>query len=286
MMKRGQTAINKSLNLGVLALAGLLGSGLLFLGISTIVQDLRLDKEGVVTFAKIANNQEFIDDNGQKRHQIQYQFIVDDNLYTYADSTGRQNLWHSISKEEWNSLRETNQIKIVYIPDNPWINRPLGKNSAIDSYAAVCAGTGLISLLCFIATNRLISRKKIINLIKEMLRRIQREGGNSNFVTFVADAEKNYFIQFASEAGATRLYGEAVSNEFLEPQYALNTNQMAHLLSLGWAPPAGGYVNYNYEWHTTTNEDRRRIAKKVVQTFIEVYGVTPDETMDVNLVLQ
>ena len=158
-MRKGRAATNKFLNLGALTVTGLIGVGLLFLGVSTIVQEIRLDKEGIVAVATITNDQEFIDDDGQKKHQIQYQFIVDGALYTYADSTGRRNLWHTISEEDWSSLRETNQIKVVYLPSNPWINRPLGKSLMIDSYAAVCAGTGGVIILGLLAMRYLTSRK-------------------------------------------------------------------------------------------------------------------------------
>jgi hypothetical protein len=57
-------------------------------------------------------------------------------------------------------------------------------------------------------------------IIASSLQEIQEKGGENNFVVFISDEEKNYYIQFATSCGDTTLYGEAVNNEFLAPEYA------------------------------------------------------------------
>jgi hypothetical protein len=128
--------------------------------------------------------------------------------------------------------------------------------------------------------------KSVLKTIVTSLRRIQEEGGQGNFVVFIADAHKDYYIQFAAEAGETELYGEAVGNENLNPQHALDESQIMHLQSLGWDISPGDAGNHSQVWQVTTDKERQRIAETVVQTFIGVYGIHPDETMEVNLVLQ
>lgn len=122
--------------------------------------------------------------------------------------------------------------------------------------------------------------------IMTYLQQIQEEGGSNNFVVFVANPEANYYIQFAGEVGQSKLYAEAVSNNFLEPKFKLNDAQISHLETLGWkAPPPDG-MNFFREWQADTEVDRQQIAQEVMRTLTEVYGVAPHQVLGVNLVLE
>jgi hypothetical protein len=123
--------------------------------------------------------------------------------------------------------------------------------------------------------------KTIINSLK----RIQKEGGAGNFVIFTADANKNYYIQFAGEAGSSKLYAEAVSNNYLPPQFRLGEKQIIQLQSIGWNTPPPDGVNFYREWHAKTDEDRLIIAQEIMHTFVEVYGLNPNQSLNVELVL-
>ena len=122
--------------------------------------------------------------------------------------------------------------------------------------------------------------------IATLLQRIQEEGGTGNFVVFIADAEANYYIQFAGEASEPELYAEAVSNEFLEPKFKLNQDQISALQALGWSAPSSDRVNFYRDWHATNHEHRVHIAREVMRTFSEIYGIAPDQPLSVNLGLQ
>jgi hypothetical protein len=130
-----------------------------------------------------------------------------------------------------------------------------------------------------------MSQEGPIKSIVTALRRIQEEGGSGNFVIFTAGAKENYYIQFAGGVGEPKLYAEAVSNECLEPALWLNEDQIARLQSMGWNPPTGT-PNFHREWQATTDSDRLVIASAVMLTFVEIYGVSPDRELDINLVLQ
>jgi hypothetical protein len=115
------------------------------------------------------------------------------------------------------------------------------------------------------------------------LRQIQAEGGAQNFVIFKADDEKNYYIQFTSGRGDMKLYAEAVSNKYLSPQFALNAEQIQALKKLGWAPPVEGFVNFNRTWDADNDAQRLAIARLVMRTFGEIYGIDPARPLTIEL---
>ena len=113
--------------------------------------------------------------------------------------------------------------------------------------------------------------------IMQALRLIQDDGGNSNFAIFTADSDKNYYIQFVGELGEDSLFGEAVSNEFLERPYQLTATQENQLRALGWQDGEG---NFYQEWFANSDEDRQEIAQIVLHTFIDVYQLAPKQLIE------
>jgi hypothetical protein len=110
------------------------------------------------------------------------------------------------------------------------------------------------------------------------LRQIQDDGGDGNFVLFTADPLKNYYIQFVGELGHDSLFGEAVSNEFLERPYRLTAAQENRLRALGWQDSEG---NFYQEWFASDDEDRQEIAQLIMQTFAEVYNISPAQPVEI-----
>jgi hypothetical protein len=55
------------------------------------------------------------------------------------------------------------------------------------------------------------------------------------FVILEADGARGYHIQFAIQGD--RLFCEAVSNQYLEPQHQLDEGQLRTLENLGWRAP-------------------------------------------------
>jgi len=123
--------------------------------------------------------------------------------------------------------------------------------------------------------------------IVSALRRLTGEGGSDNFVIFVADAAKNYFVQFLSYRGNTTIYGEAVSNKFLISPFLLSAEQEAWLARLGWSPPAGEQPpNFHRYWHVVDDRDRRAVAEMALATLEIVYGWRGDRPLEVELYLE
>ena len=124
--------------------------------------------------------------------------------------------------------------------------------------------------------------------IAEYLRRIQEEGDGSNFVIFTVDSRKGYYIQCAAGYGQTLLWAEAVGSDFVEPEYALSSERLARLESMGWNAPEESLkiANFHREWEAVGDEDRSRVAREIVRAMVEVYGWVPDQPIEVELVLQ
>ena len=117
-----------------------------------------------------------------------------------------------------------------------------------------------------------------------MLRCIQEDGGEGNIVIFIADADKNYYIQIMANKGEERLLAESVSNEFLKDKFKLKTGQIQKLFELGWKRP-GPTPNFYREWRVTDDQSRFTIARVLIDTFAEGYGWTPDQGMETELTL-
>lgn len=121
--------------------------------------------------------------------------------------------------------------------------------------------------------------------IAESLRRITREGGDGNFVIFLVDEAKNYYVQFGASRGDTELRGEAVSNEYLEPEFALSERQIRQLSSLGWQYDPHESPNFYRDWEVKNDDDRLAVAQDVMRMLTQVYGLSPDQefTIEINL---
>jgi hypothetical protein len=107
---------------------------------------------------------------------------------------------------------------------------------------------------------------------------------NQPIVIFMADARKNYYVQFAAERGKTILRAEAVSNEYLASKLRLSQEQIKQPQLVEWSVQ-GVTGDYYRTWNALSEEDRLRIAGEVIRT-LEVYGWEPSQPLDVDLVLE
>ena len=127
-----------------------------------------------------------------------------------------------------------------------------------------------------------------VQLIAHNLKRIQSEGGDSNFVIFIANQDANYYIQVAGQNGDSNLYIEAVNNDYISRQYKLEAAALSKLKELGWADlDPDGSGNYYQNWQVNSDEVRLQIAVNLMNTFMEVYGFDSNyEELEVNLNLE
>jgi hypothetical protein len=90
-------------------------------------------------------------------YEIRYRFNVPGSPQTYSkrDETGRAELWTSLADEEtWREAQRAGRARILYRPDDPWVNRPerAGAMPLGDTLAALILGllialTGLALLI-------------------------------------------------------------------------------------------------------------------------------------------
>lgn len=104
----------------------ILASLLCVLSIQEMRNALRLRADHLTTTAVVTETREDTSSISMS-YDLRYTFQAanDNNWYTSRDGTGRQNLWHSFSKEDWETAKELGWIYIAYHPDNPWLNYPL-----------------------------------------------------------------------------------------------------------------------------------------------------------------
>jgi len=128
-----------------------------------------------------------------------------------------------------------------------------------------------------------------LSLIETALQRLQKEGGKDNYCIFTANIKKNYYIQFTLQRDKVTCRGEAVSNRFLAAEFALSEVQLAQLPGLGWQRPSSdqdGSPNFYQDWQIGRDEARLALARLVLRTLEEVYGLLPDQPLVVNLALE
>ena len=121
--------------------------------------------------------------------------------------------------------------------------------------------------------------------ISNTLGLIQKEGGAGNLAIFIIDGEKNYYIQIKAGKGNPSLYAEAVSNEFLQTEYELNSRQMRRLEKQGWHK-SDQSPNFFREWRAKDDQDRLEIARDVLETFAAVYGWKPGQDIESQVTLE
>jgi len=93
---------------------------------SISIQNRRsLLENGVVTTATVTDVR--VDTDEEAGYDIRYSFRVGDRatLYSLSDETKRRNLWYPPTDEEWEIILQTNEIEVIYLPENPWNNRPV-----------------------------------------------------------------------------------------------------------------------------------------------------------------
>lgn len=144
--------INRLIELAVLILLAVMCVYFLYSGILGVIGELKLRKSGVVTVAAITDIRPASGNVRDAEYDVRCQFTVEgeDTIYTCADDLGRRNLWHSPSQEGREEIEWTNQISVIYVPSDPWINRPLSDRDTM-SGALMAIWIGMVDGVLFAA---------------------------------------------------------------------------------------------------------------------------------------
>jgi len=123
------------------------------------------------------------------------------------------------------------------------------------------------------------------DIIAEAIRSILEEGGDGNFAIVKADEAKNYYAQFAAARGEDGIYAEVVGNDFLSRDSSLTVSQLDELSNRGWKPSESG--NLSREWdQLSSEEDRLKVADHIISIFEDVYEVSIDKKISVDVTLE
>ncbi len=108
---------------GLLALASVITLPLGYLALRGMVNESRLARSTTTTCAEIV--QRHTAARGRRRQfEVRYAFEVGGQRYTHGDETGRDELWADVPEGDWQRSRETGCVDVVYLADDPSVNRP------------------------------------------------------------------------------------------------------------------------------------------------------------------
>lgn len=118
------------------------------------------------------------------------------------------------------------------------------------------------------------------------LRCIYEEGFNGNFVTFSYRGEQNYFVQFAAGREEADLYGDSSSNSYIEPEHALEDDQIELFEQMGWEDSESEGLGFSKSFHAANDAERYAIALEIQTIFEKIYRVDFNRALSINLVLE
>ena len=86
-------------------------------------------------------------------YEVQYHFSLPGQATVYSRSDpfpgGRTDLWSTLPQDLWDKTRISRKVEVVYLPENPWVNRPL--HTASYAVADSLTGMGFGAFIALIA---------------------------------------------------------------------------------------------------------------------------------------
>jgi hypothetical protein len=100
-----------------------------------------------------------------KTPRVKYQFNIDGVDYRYDDSMLRNyynhvspqvereaNEWANTARPEWETAEDTGIVSVLYLPENPWVNRPLAHpEGLLNPLTFALAQSGMYAVICLMA---------------------------------------------------------------------------------------------------------------------------------------
>lgn len=147
------TKMSKGVIAGLLV-GALLGGLLTYLGALAVASELRLRSGGEVVEAEVLDTRVMTTRRIGTTHEVLYAFTLPGapEKYTLRDETGREGLWTAIPEDDWNAARASGKVAVRYLPEDPWLSRPVNSDAAPlgDSIAGLVLGL-LLLLPCLLA---------------------------------------------------------------------------------------------------------------------------------------
>jgi hypothetical protein len=127
----------------------LLGAGFMYVGWPDVRDVWRLEHHHATADAEVVNRRTMKGDHYETIYDLRYRFQAPgrgDQWFTRTErSTGRSDLWITLDEDEWNKARNSGQVAVLYVLDDPRINRPASKESSskADAWTGLIMGTVL-----------------------------------------------------------------------------------------------------------------------------------------------
>ncbi len=94
-----------------------------YLGTVGLLNESKLAGSGRTTCARITERQ--VVQGRSIEYQVKYRFLIGETHYQAQDETGRNDLWVPVPAKEWNRSLATGCVEVLYLPDDPHVNRPV-----------------------------------------------------------------------------------------------------------------------------------------------------------------
>ena len=112
---------------------------------------------------------------------------------------------------------------------------------------------------------------------------LTNEGGPGSFLV-VSSGE--VYIQFAGNVGNQRLRCEAISNQYLSDKLQVSPQAMDKLKALGFALSGDPIETYSRTYDLPTDDYAAGLAQLTLRILTEVYGVSPNAEVEIELSLE
>jgi hypothetical protein len=139
----GEIVTLKSL---IVSIAGVLFFAFMLLFVFLDVgHEVDLQQEGK-TVKAIVTNERIMTTRNSPSYEVQYRFSPDDGTswYTASDAMGRSNLWMSLTKQDYDVAVASGKVDVIFLPQNPWVNRPLRRDASTPTPVTLVIGGFLV----------------------------------------------------------------------------------------------------------------------------------------------
>ncbi|WAS90935.1 DUF3592 domain-containing protein [Nannocystis punicea] len=145
-----------------LCVGALIGGTITYLGVVDTAAELRLRSGGDIVEADVLDTRVMTSRKIGASYEVQYAFTLPGGAetYTLSDGTGREGLWTALPEDDWNAARAARKVAVRYLPEDPWVSRPVNAGAAPlgDPIAGLVLGL-LILVPCLLLLVRVLRRR-------------------------------------------------------------------------------------------------------------------------------
>ena len=125
-------------------------------------------------------------------------------------------------------------------------------------------------------------------LLKEIpiaIRKINKEGGENNYLILHIERSKNYYLQFGGQKDTNYIYAEVVSNAYLSEGNKLSDHQMDIIKNLGYKQEFEG-ENFIQYFTIDTQDQFDDLIKNITRILKQVFSVLSEKQIEIDINLE